>query len=469
MLRDALDLPNLVTEGLRIRQMRARQRVLYAITLLLIMGSVLLPDLLPGIPPLTGLVGIFLAILLVAYVVYPPMARLNARRIAAVRAFLTEQGLTPPATTQQQQAVQPRRSFLIVAVFTAIFVLEAFLLFVIAAPLELVLAIALGAWLLYWLRGTITRALNLGNVDAEARFRARRTLFFIAVFLLLLVGFALLVSALLRPLNLSFLTGGVVSGVLSGVGAWLAFRLLIALPLYRLYYGPLARGDYDGALRQVIAMQQRIPYLVNGPGLRLIVLGLAGRFREMEAGYRAMLADGNSISLHEAAYSVLNLAYSLIGQERFAEALPLLEVLLPLFPEDYRMYSALQDFYLNQDNAPEDERVFALDDALKPFYRRGWNIFNPLRRYDEVNAEATAALVLALRGRSAEAEAAAARAIIHAGRRFQPIMAVAHFYAGQVKRQSGDMTAARAAWEQAAALDPAGQVGQQARDLLALS
>jgi tetratricopeptide (TPR) repeat protein len=225
---------------------------------------------------------------------------------------------------------------------------------------------------------------------------------------------------------------------------------------------PLARGDYDGALRRVDFLLRWRPHNTLFQSMRAILLLFAARPEEAERITRGLLANPETMSAN-LGITATNLGYALLGQRRYDEALPLLEAGVHILPEYGTTYSGVAGYYLRQ--KIEFQRALELKNRAveltpRPKKRKG------IECYGWVTLLSGLAEAAALAGDDARADAALNQAFADCDRGFIPGLANLHTDAGLIARHRGNEADAYSHFAHAAELDPHGYAGQQARDAL---
>ncbi|MCK4546294.1 MAG: tetratricopeptide repeat protein [Candidatus Eisenbacteria sp.] len=175
-----------------------------------------------------------------------------------------------------------------------------------------------------------------------------------------------------------------------------------------------------------------------------------------------------------------NLAIALTEKEQYEEAASVLEHAVRLAPDNPKMRDNLGVLYVHL-NQPEDaRRQFARAVELAPAMPEPYNNLGAValkrKDYDEARAQFERALILSPGlpqahmnlGRLALETGEPAEALAHLERvlEMDPEHAEVHYRTGLAHRDLGAMEKARTAWRSAAQLDPKGEFGRKARDLL---
>jgi Tfp pilus assembly protein PilF len=335
-------------------------------------------------------------------------------------------------------------------------------------------------WLTGVLVGCVVMIVVLGIRGIVAAFRAPRGQALAALGqdlrkgVKLVVYFVLAVSVGMLVINVVWTsgTGGWLSRVgdavftlLTIMGAVVFGALVISMSVLPTYWAlaPLRRTDYAGALRRVRFLGRWYPQSATFLYLRGTVHRFAGEYGEAEARLRESLAQRGDFSALSAALE--NLGRTLIGQGRYEEAAKTLAGAIEIRPEGCGPYIALAEVYLRQGLQPEralELLARAQENKAKSFLRRRAD------RYQWGQIWASRAWALALQGLYAEADAALEGAFQVRDPKFAPGLADLHCRAGQVMRLRGDEAGAVEHWRQAQQVDPQGEGGQWATQLLHL-
>ncbi len=251
--------------------------------------------------------------------------------------------------------------------------------------------------------------------------------------------------------------------IISYFVAFLVFYFSLTGPIYAIYRGPLARGDYDRALRHIDGWQHRIPNYLSFTVARANILLFTTLDLECEAVWRKVLTETQNSGPGFASISLTNIGTMLLRQNKSDAALPLLEGAVRLLPDYAFPYRTLAHYYQEIGEAPE--RALELSDAMVRFARKP-RLALPLLATEWASNLATYALTLATAGQTAKANEYMGRAFSETDRWFRPGVANLHVSAGQIAMLANDLGTARTHYETALTLDPEGHAGREARDLL---
>jgi tetratricopeptide (TPR) repeat protein len=249
-----------------------------------------------------------------------------------------------------------------------------------------------------------------------------------------------------------------VAHILAFFGLLGTFNGNALLPARWTFGGPLIRGDYDGAIHRIDRLLRFRPQNILFKSWRGYVLLLAGRYDEAERLWRDLLLNSqtNGGTLGIAAS---NLGYALMGQERFDEALPYLEVGVRMTPELGSIYSGVATYYLRQNIEPERSLEFMSHAvALTPRPKK----LKGLEAYLWSTLLSSQAVAAVRSGEQSLTDNSLNLAFADSDPRFLPGVAGLHYDAGRVAQARGDTAGAESHFTRAIELDPHGHVGKQA-------
>lgn len=473
---DSLNLEELKQRGQKHRQVIQNARIPAFLSVCMMIVSIFiaistLNDVRQNASDTTTIV-LFIAILgiasafLVLFLGYRPVLRLHVERSNYLRSFLHDLGLTPGIQNHTQSG-SAKSGQITVYLFYA-FILALNMLgsrFLDVDPNLLYLA-SLVLITLFMLRKSIQNAFN-SDINQRLRRNSQRSI----IFIVLTISSFFLINTLVQRILVSLMlpVGAayallVFSVLLSLYLIWIGVRSLFLYPYRRLLHGSFARADYDGALHELADLRQRIPFLINDETFQCFVLSYATRYAEAENLARQALAEAPYLNLNELVYATFNTGATLVGQERYEEALPLFEAAITTCPEDSRFYRGLIDYYLLPGKSVE--RALEISEVMMYFYRRPRFYTLGLTRVDNVVMRCGRALALAHTGQIEKAERVLALADKEALHFFQPVMALLNVTRGLVYQLKGDHPAATAAFNEAIKLDPNGMSGKMAAEQL---
>jgi tetratricopeptide (TPR) repeat protein len=329
----------------------------------------------------------------------------------------------------------------------------------IAAPIALALLIMLGA--VAWL--------PISHLLRDLSFKQR--VYAIATLTLLAPGVVLLVVVLLSVFALLFAAAGVGRDLLAPFLIW----------------GPMARGDYERALRRLRRLSRRKAETSTLLGLRGGVLLMAGRPTEAEGCYRECALRDHGKSRPVQALELSNLGTALIDQGRYEEARLCIGKAILLDVGTASPYQNMAQLYLVQGIEPEKALRFtdmaieapapAPPKPLRPlsagessaYFKRSLPLVQAqdTRRYSGGELFADKAWALALLGRHSEAEEAAQRALQESDPRFLPVHAGIEWRLGMALLSMGRPSQATDRFRHAREIDPSGKYGSLAARALA--
>ena len=221
----------------------------------------------------------------------------------------------------------------------------------------------------------------------------------------------------------------------------------------------LRRGDYAAALRRIdlfLRLRPRSAGLLYSQGT---IQWLAGRQKEAEEALRGALSSGQQHADGTQALHLENLAYVLMEQGRYREALQSLEGSINILPDRGGSYLPLAETYLRQNSEPAKALAMA-DRAIElkeqsPIQKRS-------NRQAYADAWALRAWALAVLGRRGEASQSIEKALAESDRGDKPYFAGTLYHLGQALISQGDRSAAIEKFSEAKRVDPAGNYGSLA-------
>ncbi len=331
---------------------------------------------------------------------------------------------------------------------------------VLSVVLLIVLPSIVGLW---W----STQRLRDRTLDAESRAHVR------SAFLFNLMQYGALLAGCLILLSLIFSSAFFLENLLVGFMVYfgsvlllfvLILSLAVALPMLRIIKGPLARGDYETALRQISRMRRVFPRRVNLMGVHTLILGTQGQYAQAETLTLDLMTEAQNQAVQYQGVYMANLGVYRTEQQHYAEALPVLETAILMIPEYVFGYLFLAEFYLLQNAEPQ--RALELCEAAQTFLRRNFN--RSLIPHAQWAAEtALHGWALAANGRHDEANVQVQRALDAVPPKLCFAVAEVYLIAGHIRLLQEDLPGARGFWAKAAETDPNGGRGSRARDLLA--
>lgn len=235
--------------------------------------------------------------------------------------------------------------------------------------------------------------------------------------------------------------------------------LIAAIIVYgnRWLYSPLASANYPEVLRRVNAYHQWFP---NGALSVKSAAEIMGGYQESEQTNRQFLAQMIQSNTFEA-WALNNLASELIFQQRYEEALPLLENAVRMNPHLAVSYESLATWYLFQNLDPQRALELAQFSFRLPIPR--------VAIYKNASIAmklATRAWAEARTGLAKQSEATITQALKKASPKNIPYYASLLFTLGQVKIALNDLSTAYSYFSQAAQIDPQGRFGKMSADHL---
>jgi hypothetical protein len=262
-----------------------------------------------------------------------------------------------------------------------------------------------------------------------------------------------------RAIALVWLGAWIITVIAFKVNLLIAFVGLI-LPLVIWFFvgiwvqRPFTYADYNETDKRA----ELIKRWSNGNSGILSIQGLAllygGHALKSERIHREFLAQGLKSKIF-APIALNNLARELIFQERYVEALPLLEIAINLHPNFTKAYDSLAAWYLHQDTYPERAlELLNFGHQLKSSATKGATYSLRL---------ATRGLAEARVGQTEQAKATQRAAFKLANPGYVPGYAELHRIAGLTALAYSDQAAARQYFQKAAELDPNGRIGKMAQ------
>jgi len=324
-----------------------------------------------------------------------------------------------------------------------------------------VMAALLAALLLLWM--ALGFLLDYGKLDRNGRafIRGRIVDWTIAIGLFLLLVSILPAEVWRAADPLGRETISLVILYILGLLAFYGVLWANAMLPHQWALAPLARADYDAALRRVDLLLRLRPQNIQFKSLRGFILLTGARAREAEAVLRDLLANPQT-HFQTLSAAACNTGYALMAQERFDEALPFLEAAIRMQPEYGTLYSAVASYYVRQKLNPERALEFmgrAIELTPRPKGRG-------LARYTWASLLGSQAVAAAMAGEDRIADESLNMAFADADKRFIPGVASLHYDAGRVAQMRGDLAGARSHFERAVALDPRGHGGWMAERAL---
>ncbi len=242
---------------------------------------------------------------------------------------------------------------------------------------------------------------------------------------------------------------------------------LMAIP-YLIFWGVniwiksiIEKGNYD----QTILVVQRLKRWFHAePGLwgaEALACSFADRAQESEVMHRMVIAQMLKKQVYTISLWLNNYAVDLLFQDRFDEALFLLETAIMCQPTYASSYDTLASLYLMQNLAPE----YAL--KLAEFGLKLPTGFAILDKSASVAARrATLAWAEARNGLADRARVTLQEALKKANPKHIPYFAELNRIAGETYLTLNDLPAARQHFARAAELDTKGRIGRIAREKL---
>ncbi len=225
---------------------------------------------------------------------------------------------------------------------------------------------------------------------------------------------------------------------------------------------PLRRLDYARALARALRVEKRI----GSSTYKSIVLLYMGRPEDAEVAIRQSLSRvRRSLLFADSFLGWLeeNRGYALVEQKRYDEAVTAFQNGLVFNPKDSDRLTALAEVYLRQGSEPQ--RALDLTDrSLKHKHRGIVNRYFMRNSVGELRANHAWALAMA--GRYAEAHETLEQAFREYDKSSKLSAASLYWRAGHVMWLRGDERAAREHWTRALGIDPIGNYGRLAREML---
>jgi hypothetical protein len=304
--------------------------------------------------------------------------------------------------------------------------------------------------------------------DQQERSYFKRLVFFAIIRAVLLIVSFGVVMVLVSPFMVG-LAQQPVFGVLLfmfitfvlGLGLFYVIQLL---PTLTVYHRMLAHGDYDRAVAQVDKYLTWLPHSSSFLFLRGFIELLGARYDAAEKTWYETLTEVQNGSSLIIGASLLNLGCALDGLKRHEEALMLFMAAIRARPQYGNGYQGLVSHYNDLDVEPE--RTLEVSRiALRYAHKPRTSLLMGLYNWSQLLGEH--ALALARMQQYDEADATMARAFKETDRHFQPGVAMLHTMAGRIALLKNDLPAAHEAFNMAMQLDPNGEAGARARQLLA--
>jgi tetratricopeptide (TPR) repeat protein len=259
------------------------------------------------------------------------------------------------------------------------------------------------------------------------------------------------------------LFAGAVAYGIAFIAAMFLFYTTLLLPVFSIYLGPLARGDYETALHRVDRWMRLMPTYISFTIAKGVVLLSTPRDEESEAMWRKIVTETQNGGWGYHLIGLVNLAAALARQDKDEEALNLLCAAAEIMPESEIAYRELTYHHFASGNDPA--RTLAMSEAMMHFARQPRFPF-PLVRVGWGQTLAVRALALAASGNAAEASTFMERAFAETRRSYLPGLAWLHSVAGRVAEVGKDTDTARKQYRQAIDLDPQGATGRDAQERL---
>ena len=221
----------------------------------------------------------------------------------------------------------------------------------------------------------------------------------------------------------------------------------------------LKRADYAEALRRVDLFLRLRPRSAGLLYTRGTILWLAGRQQEAEDALRRSLSAGQTHAEVMQALPLENLAYVLMEQGRYREAIRSLEGSISILPDRGGPYVPLAETHLRQKSEPEKalqfaEQAIALKDKSTQQKRSN--------RQAYADAWALRAWALSQLGRRAESDESIQKALSESDGNDKPNFAGTLYHLGQALLSQGNRSAAVEKFNKARELDPSGNYGSLA-------
>jgi tetratricopeptide (TPR) repeat protein len=244
------------------------------------------------------------------------------------------------------------------------------------------------------------------------------------------------------------------------IGIFLLAFFISTIPFFSFNWvpAPLSSARYDEVIRRANIYDKWFPG--GSLNIRGITEIFAGRSIESEQVHRTLLARLIKAKSSEAL-GLNNLAYELVLQKRYEEALALLESAIRINPHLADSYDSLAIWYLFQNL--DSQRALELAEfhsKLPP---------TPLGLYKNASTAiklATRAWAEARTGQHERAETTIKDALKKASPKNIPYYASTLFTLGKAKTDLEDISGAREYFGQAAEIDPRGRFGKMAADAL---
>jgi tetratricopeptide (TPR) repeat protein len=221
----------------------------------------------------------------------------------------------------------------------------------------------------------------------------------------------------------------------------------------------LKRANYAEALRRVDLFLRLRPQSAGLLYTRGTILWLAGRQVEAEDALRQSLAAGQTRAEVLQALPLENLAYVLIEQGRYTEAIRSLEGSIKILPDRGGPYVPLAETYLRQKSEPQKALQLA-DQAIELKEKSATQKRSNRQAY--ADAWALRAWALGLLGRRAESNESMQKALVESNREYKPNFAGTLYHLGQALLSQGNQSAAVEKFSEARGLDPSGNYGSLA-------
>jgi tetratricopeptide (TPR) repeat protein len=221
----------------------------------------------------------------------------------------------------------------------------------------------------------------------------------------------------------------------------------------------LKRADYAEALRRVDLFLRLRPKSAGLLYTRGTILWLASREQEAEDALRHSLAAGQKHAEVLQALPLENLAYVLMEQGRYGEAIRSLEGSINILPDRGGPYVPLAETYLRQKSEPQKALQFA-DQAIELKEKSATQ--KRANRQAYADAWALRAWALGLLGRRGESDESIQKALSESDRKDKPNFAGTLYHLGQALLSLGNRSAAVEKFNEARKLDPRGNYGSLA-------
>ncbi|MBK8023588.1 MAG: hypothetical protein IPK19_19675 [Chloroflexi bacterium] len=231
--------------------------------------------------------------------------------------------------------------------------------------------------------------------------------------------------------------------------------------------GWIMQGQYEEALKSIVVPGKDGEPVVTNPYLHAHTLMIAGRYTEAETAVRGLL--GSATQLPPIFTSALFWILALIVRHRgeMDEAIHLHHASLLISPDHGVAYSLLGSTLMLAGADPalalaalvEGERLLVWNPGGRGFQAQ-------LERVNQAEFAATKGWLLAVNGREQEVEPLLAEALRLTPETWTVAQASVHVFCGRARLALSDREAARMHFETAARLDPNGQEGMLAREML---